>query len=244
MPTADRDTAVSASASGVTAWGSGEVGRGFLAQGSAHVYRSLVLQLLCTLAVAPGLAVLVLVTADVSNAPLLGLALNPVAPALSASLYAWQHSSREDDLQPARHFRAGYRANLGPVLAWWLPVLAVLTVLMVDLAHLGALASGVLLAVLSVATVAAAALVVVAAAYALVITSLFRVRTRDLVRLLPYYLRRPGLGVASLALVFSGLGPAVVVSPWLLLVLPVPATMILLHFARPVVADIKENFVP
>jgi uncharacterized membrane protein YesL len=243
MPTADRDSPVGVSVSGVAGWGSGEVGRGFLAEGSALVYRCLVLHLFCMLAVAPGLVVLVLVTPDVSNAPLLGLALVPVAPALSASLFAWDHSSREDDLQPGRHFWAGYRANAGPVLVWWLPVVAVLTVLMVDLSHLGALASGRLLTVLSVTTVAAAAVVVVAAAYALVITSLFRVRTRDLVRLLPYYLRRPGLGVAALALVFSALGLAVVVSPWLLLVFPVPATMILLHFARPVVADIREHFV-
>lgn len=221
-----------------------EVGHGFLDRASASVYRVVVLHLLVMVAAAPGLVVVALLTPDVSNTPLLGLALVPVAPALSASIYAWHHTVREDDLQPGRHFWVGYRLNLRVVLSWWVPVVAVLTVLMVDVAHLATVAAGAALLLLTIATLAATALVVVAAGHALVVTSLYTIRTRDLLRLLPFWLRRPGPSVGVLALSFSCLGMAVLVSPWLLLGVAAPVAIALHHVDRPLVADIEEMRLP
>ncbi|RCK69105.1 DUF624 domain-containing protein [Desertihabitans brevis] len=227
----------------MSTWSEAEVGPGMLARGSAVVYRLLVLQVLFVLAAAPGLVPAALLVPDPSNAPLLGLAALPLAPAASAVLYGWQRSTAEDDLAPARHFLRGYRLNALGVLGWWLPVVAVGTVLGINLGQLPAVAAGAALVGLQVATVLVLALVGVVAAHALVITSLYTVRGRDVLRLAAWQLARRRASTAVLALGVCAAGVLLVGSDWVLALLAAPVLALLLHLDRPVLTHIEETYV-
>ncbi|HWB35131.1 MAG TPA: hypothetical protein VHA75_03810, partial [Rugosimonospora sp.] len=163
-----------------------QFGEGPLARAAALVYTVLVVELLLLLTTAPGLVVLVLLDHDASNAPLAAVCALPFGPALSAALYAL-HRRRLDlaDLKPAAAFWRGYKLNALGALKVWVPLLALLTVIAVNLSHRNA--AGVP-AWWSVLLVIVAVAVTLASANALVITSLYVFRAGDTARLSAYFL--------------------------------------------------------
>lgn len=182
-----------------------QLGDGPLSRAAAHVYTVLVVGLFLVLATLPGLVPLALLDRDVSNLPLVALCAVPLGPALSAAVYALYHRRNDiTDLAPAAAFVRGYRANLRGALAVWVPALAWLTVVAVTLANFTAAGVPGWWAVLLVVIAVAVTLWVV---LALVVTSLFAFRTRDVARLAAYFLgAAPGvtLGVACVLVVTVG----------------------------------------
>jgi hypothetical protein len=183
-----------------------QFGDGPLSRAAANVYTVLVVGLLLVLTTMPGLVPLAMLDRDVSNLPLVALCAVPLGPALSAAVYALYHR-RDDitDLAPGAAFVRGYRANLRGALVLWVPALAWLTVVGVTLANFAAAGVPGWWAVLLVVIAVAVTLWV---AVALVITSLFAFRARDVARLAAYFLgHTPGVtvGVACLLVVVAGL---------------------------------------
>lgn len=219
-----------------------ELGDGVLARGAAAVYQVLVLEVLLLIAAAPGIVLLVLLVPDTSNAPLVALALLPVAPALSATVFAWRAARTGSDLRPARHFRRGYRANVADVLWWWVPALCLMAVLVTNLAHLE-LAVRPAVARAAVATVLVVLLIatVLWSAHMLVLTSLFTLRTRDAARLGLYHLGRPRATLGAASVLVLAAGTVMVGSDWVLALLGSGFALLLLHNARPMIVDVEEN---
>jgi hypothetical protein len=221
-----------------------EFGDGVLARGAAAVYRTLVIEVLLLLAAAPGLVLLVLLVPDTSNAPLAALALVPVGPAVSAALFAWRACLTESGLEPARHFRRGYRANVADVLRWWVPTLALLTVLVTNLTHLDAViasptARGVVRSLLLVLVL----VTVLWSVHLLVLTSLFALRVGDAARLGLHFLgRRPWVTLGGGSLLVLAAGVVVLTSDWVLAGLGSLFALLILHNAKPMIADVEENF--
>ncbi|GAB3416539.1 hypothetical protein [Flindersiella endophytica] len=217
-----------------------EIGTGFLSRAAAVVYWLLVVELLLVAAMAPGLVLLLFVGRDASNAPLYGLCFVPVAPALSAAVFAWRVFLSDRDLSPARHFLRGYRLNVVDVLRWWVPALALLTCIGFTLANLDV--SGVPRAYgLVLLTIAGAALVW--ACHALVLSSTLSLRTRDITRLALYYLgARPMAAIGALGLLLAAGALVCLGSDWVLVLLASPFTFALLHNAKPVLQDATVRF--
>ena len=219
-----------------------EFGAGTLARVSARIYTLTVAGLLFALTTAPGLAVMALLGADTANLPLVALCALPVGPALSAVLYALdRHTGDLADLSPARTFWRGYRANARGVLALWVPLLAWVTVLGFNLVHAGAAGLG------GWWRVPMTLLLVVALlwwANALVITTLFAFRVRDVARLAAYFLTaRPSVPVGALAVLVVA---AAITAAWseAVLTLAVPLLALsLLRTAAPMTAEIRRRFV-
>ncbi|WP_328709929.1 hypothetical protein [Microbispora hainanensis] len=216
-------------------------GQGPLSRVSALVYTLLVVELLIVATTLPGLAGLVLLDRDAANIPLAAACALPAGPALSAALYAL-HRRRLDlaDLHPASAFWRGYRMNIGGVLKLYVPWLAGLTVLGTTFANFGAAGVpgwwAVLLAVVALATA-------LWGANALVITSLFAFRARDVARLAVYFLfstPRVALGNACLAVVAAGV-TLVATEAALTLLGSVFAAALLLN-SRPLIAEVTEKF--
>src|SRR5690606_40523397 len=92
----------------------------------------------------PTLLFWTLLSPEPANAVLFVLALLPVAPALSAALYAQRAWSAEPDLSPARPLFRGLRLNLRDTLSWWTPVLVAATVLAVNVLFADAVPGGAL----------------------------------------------------------------------------------------------------
>jgi uncharacterized membrane protein YesL len=163
-----------------------------------------------------------------------------MAPALSAALYAQRAWARESDLSPARPLLRGLRLNLRDTLSWWAPVLALATVLAVNVLFAEGVAGGGILR-----PVCAALMVVLAvwSGHLLVVTSYFSFRFRDVLRVAAaeFFLSwKSTLGILSLLVVATA---TVVLSSEALLLLTGWAFAVLLWLAvRPVIADITERF--
>jgi len=221
-----------------------EVGTGILSRISAWVYWVLVVEGLLVLTGAPALVLLLLLDPSVGNVPVAALCLVPLGPALAGAVFAWRDfldaQPADRDLQPARHFWRGYRLNWRDVLRWWVPMLVVLAVLGVNISAGGAVRGG---SAFATASLVLAAALLVWAGNAIVLSSLFAFRTRDVARLAVYYLgARPvaGLGVLALLVVAGGL--AVLASDWLVVLLGSLLMLLLVRNAQPVIADAKERF--
>ncbi|MFF0155441.1 DUF624 domain-containing protein [Micromonospora sp. NPDC005203] len=218
-----------------------QFGDGPLSRITSRVYLLLVVELLFLLTTLPGLLPMLLLGRDPSNLPLAAVLLVPVGPALSAALYALRHQRSDlTDLRPATLFWRGYRANLSGVLRVWVPTLLWLTVLAVNLAYRGAVGlpgwwTGPLV-LLAVA-------VTLCAANALVVTSLFDFRTRDVLRLAVHFLvRTPGVTVGNALLVAAAAAVTAVFSEAVLAMLASVAVLAFLRVSDPMVRLIQKDF--
>ncbi|MEV1320490.1 DUF624 domain-containing protein [Micromonospora arborensis] len=218
-----------------------QFGDGPLSRITSRVYILLVVELLLLLTTLPGLLPLLLLSRDPSNLPLVALFLVPVGPALSAALYALRHQRPDlTDLRPAATFWRGYRANLSGVLRVWVPTLLWLTVLAVNLAYRGAVG---LPGWWTVPLVLLGAGVTLCAANALVITSLFDFRTRDVLRLATHFLvRTPGVTVGNALLLAAAAGITAVFSEAVLALLASVAVLAFLRIGDPMIHLIRKEF--
>src|SRR5690606_34660811 len=182
-----------------------DLGEGPLSRGSTVVYWFVVLEALLVVTTLPTIVAFLLLEQHASNIPLYALALVPVGPALSASVFAWRVFAREPDLTPLRHFWRGYRLNVMTALTVWIPALAALAVLGINLAYRDAAGLA------GAFVVPSAVLAVVVALWLLVVTAVtaqFQFRWRDAARLSVYYLfARPltTLGLVSFLVLCGGI---------------------------------------
>ncbi|MBO3102014.1 glycosyl transferase [Cellulomonas fengjieae] len=216
-----------------------EIGTGALPRWSATVYWFLVVEVMLVLTSAPGLVLLQLLERDASNVPLVALACVPFAPSVAAALFAWRVFARDRDLSPARYFWRGYRLDVLDVLRWWVPTLAVLAVIGINLAHLGAAG---LPSALGVALGAVVLLLVIWSGHALALSALFSFRTRDVARLGAYFLAAKPLVSLGIASVLVLTVAAAFVTDWLLVLLAAPLTYLYARTVVPVVTAAEAQF--
>lgn len=191
-------------------------------------------------ACAPTVVLVPWLVADTSNIPLLGLLLLPVGPAVAAAVFAWDRRRADPDAAPLRQYARGYRLNLGDSVRVWLPVLALLVVLGINITNLDAVRGGAVIGAISVVLMV---LMMLWTGHALVIAALFSFRWRDTARLAAYHLGaswRATLNVLSLVVVT--VGAVTLVSEWLLLFLAAPLTFLLHSGAAPLISDVKARF--
>ncbi|MET7863588.1 YesL family protein [Micromonospora taraxaci] len=218
-----------------------QFGDGPLSRITSRVYILLVVELLLLLTTVPGLLPLLVLGRDPSNLPLAALFLVPVGPAVSAALYTMRHQRTDlTDLRPAALFWRGYRRNVSGVLRVWVPTLVWLTVLAMNLAYRDAVG---LASWWSVPLVVLAVGVTLCAANALVITSLFDFRTRDVLRLAVHFLvRTPGVTVGTALLLAAATGVTAVFSEAVLAMLGSVLVLALLRVGDPMVDLIRKEF--
>jgi len=165
----------------VTAHGPRQFGEGPLSVVASAIYTLLVVGLLFVVASVPSIVLLALLAQDASNIPLAAACAIPVGPAMSAAIYAFHHRRRDlTDLRPLRQYWHAYRLNWRAVLPVWLVGLAWLSVVGVTLANFWLSGFPSWYAILLLLVGALAALWTI---NAVVITSLFDFRVRDVIRL-------------------------------------------------------------
>ncbi|MCG5436185.1 DUF624 domain-containing protein [Micromonospora foliorum] len=218
-----------------------QFGDGPLSRITSRVYILLVVELLLLITTLPALLPLLVLGRDPSNLPLAALLLVPVGPAISAALYALRHQRTDlTDLRPAALFWRGYRANVSGVLRVWVPTLLWLTVLALNLAYSGAVG---LSSWWAVPLVLIGVGVTLCAANALVITSLFDFRTRDVLRLAVHFLlRTPGVSVGNALLLAAAAGITAVFSEAVLMLLASVAVLAFLRVSEPMIHLIRKEF--
>ncbi|HEY0119650.1 MAG TPA: glycosyl transferase [Cellulomonas sp.] len=228
-----------------------EVGTGVLSRLGAWFYCAVVLEILVVVTSLPGMAGLLFLDRSPSNLPLVVACLLPVGPSLAACLFAWHHWATtppsQRDLRPAAAFWRGWRLNWRDVLLWWVPMLVVLALL-----GSGAVNAGLVygdardghVSVSTLAYLALAVMVLVWSGNALVLTSLFSFRTRDVARLAAFYLAaKPVVGLGVLGLLVVGTAGVLFVGDGLLLVSAAVLASLLLRTSRPMVHEVRTRFV-
>lgn len=202
----------------------------------------LVVEGLLVLTTVPTLVWLLFLEATWSNVPLMVALGIPVGPALSAALFAWRRFTSDHDRSPARHFWRGYQLNWADALRIWVPSLAVLALLAVNLVTLGG--SDEAPVAFAVVGVVAAVLVVMWTVHAMLVVSLFSFRARDVVRVAVYFLlAKPLASIGALAIVSAGVAAAWFVHPWLPVALASVLTYLLWRNGRPIAAEVERRFV-
>lgn len=216
-------------------------GEGPLSRAAAFLYTVLVVELMLVAATLPGLVPLLLLDRHPSNVPLAALCALPLAPAVSAAVYAIRHRSGDlTDLHPAARFWRGYRLNLVAVLKIWVPWLAWVAIVGVNLGYFGAAGVPGWWAALLVVLAVAATLWL---ANALVIASLFSFRTVDVARLGAYFLvRTPGVTLANACLLLVAAGVTVLAFEAVLVLLGAVFVMALVRNSRPMITQVQEEF--
>jgi hypothetical protein len=218
----------------------GEIGPGTLSRLTAAIYRYLVLGVFLAVAGVPTLVLWMLLAPEPANVVFFVAGLLPVAPALSAALYAQRAWSKEPDLSPARPLLRGLRLNLRDTLSWWVPVLAFTTVLAVNVVFAEGVAGGPILRPVCVVLMVVLA---VWSGHLLVVTSFFSFRFRDVLRVAAVEFFRSwksSLGIFSLLVVATA--AVVLSSEALLLLLGWAFAASLWLVVRPVIADVTERF--
>jgi hypothetical protein len=218
----------------------GEIGPGALSKLTAAVYRYLVLGVFLAVSGLPTLLFWTLLGPEAANVALFVAALLPVAPALSAALYAQRAWAAEPDLSPARPLLRGLRLNLKDTLAWWIPVLALTTVLAVNVLFAQSVAGGQVLRPMSVVFLVGLA---VWSGHLLVVSSFFSFRFRDVLRVAAVELFlswKSSLGLLALLVVATA--TVLLSSEAMLLLTGWAFALSLWLIVRPVMADITERF--
>lgn len=202
----------------------------------------LVVEGLLVLTTVPTLVWLLFLEARWSNVPLMVALGIPVGPALSAALFAWRRFSQDHDTSPARHFWRGYQLNWADALRIWVPSLAVLSLLAVNLVTLGGNDDAPV--AFAVVGVVAAVLVAAWTAHAMLVVSLFSFRARDVVRVAVYFMvAKPFASLGALAIVAAGAAAAWLVHPWLPVALGSVLTYLLWRNGAAIAAEVERRFV-
>lgn len=216
-------------------------GTGPLSRAAALIYTLLIVELLFLLTSLPGLIPLVLLRRDASNLPLFALCAIPLGPALSAAIYALHRRSADlADLKPATAFWRGYRANLRGVLLIWIPLLVWLTIVAVNLANLSAAGVPVWWAGLLVGVMVGVTLWGI---NALVITSLFAFRARDVARLALHLLGAvPIVALGNAGVLALAAGVTAFSSEAVLALLGSVLALALLRTSGPLIGRVRKEF--
>jgi uncharacterized membrane protein YesL len=137
----------------------------------------------------PLVVALLFLERDASNAILYAIAATFLGPALAATLHCVRKIMREGDLNPTADFLRGYRLNVKDTLKFWVPAVAALTILLLNLRFLEMGGSPVD-AALQIVTLVVALLGALWLMNMMVISTSFNFRQRDLARLSVFYLGR------------------------------------------------------
>jgi uncharacterized membrane protein YesL len=121
-----------------------------------------------------------------SNITIYFLALIPTGPAITALFYSIGKLIREKELSPLHDFIHGYKINFIDTMKFWLPLLLVLYILIVDLHYFNSNASTIN-SVLSVVFLVGIILTMVISMNAFLIIAGFKFRFKDLWKLSVYY---------------------------------------------------------
>lgn len=214
--------------------------RGTLARVTDGVYWLLLIDLLLVIACAPTVVVWLLLERDASNIPLYLLGLLPVAPAVSAALWAWRSREADPDPVPVARFLRGYRLNVVDSLKVAVPTALVLSILGVNISLGGAVGTG----ALNYFFMALAGAILLVAVRALSIVSALSFRYVDVLRLSVFsLLTMPLRTLSMLSLGIVVVGVSLFVGDYAFLLLASVLTFSLAHSERAVLERLTEQFV-
>lgn len=216
-------------------------GDGLLTQVSNTVYRWLVLAVGTAASALPAVLAASWLAPTVRNLPWFIAVALPLVPAIAAGSHAALTWRTSDEVEPVGDLWRGWRVGARGVVRWWLPVLLVGTVLVVDLAFAERVAGG---QALRLPAMVALVLLAVLSCHLVVVTTSFNLRTRDALRIALHALGahwRFSLYALSLLVAMSGI--VIVASPAAGLLLAWAFVLLLTRAGDGLRADVRHRFI-
>ena len=177
-----------------------------------------------------------------SNITLYFLALIPTGPAISALIYSIRKLIREKELSPLKDYFHGYKLNFKDTMKFWLPLLLLLYILIVDIHYFNSNPS-IVNTILAVIFFIAIILAVVIAMNGFLIVSGYNFRFKDLWKLSIFYsFTKVKITFGNISIVIITLFFLTVTSYFLLLFIGSLICYLFLLNSKGLLEDIQVNF--
>ncbi|CAM3903931.1 YesL family protein [Lederbergia lenta] len=177
-----------------------------------------------------------------SNLIIIFLALIPTGPAIMALCYVMDKLVRDKEISPTRDFFYGYKVNFKDTLKVWIPMLALLFILIVDLQYFYA-ESTVINQVLSIVFLVALIVLICLSLYVFPITAKFKFRIRDVYKLSIYYsFKKLKISFGNIGIIIIALFFMFITSNFLILFIAGALCYLLTLNSKDIIEDIKLNY--
>ena len=178
-----------------------------------------------------------------SNITLYFLALIPTGPAISALIYSLRKLIREKELSPLKDFFHGYKINFKDTMKFWLPLLLLLYILIVDLYYFNSNPSSIIHTSLSIVFLIGILFTVVIAMNGFLILSGYKFRFKDIWKLSVFYsFTKIKITFGNISIVIITLFLLSVTSHYLLLFIGSLICYLFLLNSKGLFEDIQVNF--
>ncbi|MEH7180088.1 DUF624 domain-containing protein [Neobacillus vireti] len=178
-----------------------------------------------------------------SNITIYFLSLIPTGPAITALFYSIGKLIREKELSPLHDFIHGYKINFKDTMKFWLPLLLVLYILIVDVHYFNSNLS-MINNVLSVVFLIGIVLIMILSVNAFLIIAGYKFRLKDIWKLSVYYsFKKVKITFGNISIIIISLFLLSVTSKFLILFI---ASLICYSFllnSKGLLEDVKQNFV-
>lgn len=217
-------------------------GEGILFGVTNHIYGLLMTNIYFILSNIIFLFFFMTLTPTFSNISIYFLALIPTGPSISALFYSIGKLIREKELSPLKDFFYGYKINLKDTLKFWIPLLLVFYILIVDIQYFNANASTGH-SVLSVLFLIGIVLLLVVLLNAFLINAGFSFRTKDVWKLSVYYsFKKLKITFGNIGMVIITLFLTTITSNFLIIFTASLVCYVFMLNSKSVLEDIKLNF--
>ncbi len=177
-----------------------------------------------------------------SNVTIYFLALIPTGPAISALIYSIGKLIREKELSPLQDFFHGYKINFKDTMKFWLPLLLVVYILIVDLQYFNSNPSTIS-SILSVIFMIGILLTIVIAMNGFLIIAGYKFRFKDIWKLAVYYsFTKVKITFGNISIVIITLFLLSITSHFLLLFIGSIICYLFLLNSKGLFEDIQMNF--
>ncbi|MEK3890117.1 YesL family protein [Bacillus sp. FSL K6-3431] len=177
-----------------------------------------------------------------SNLIIIFIALIPTGPAIMALCYVMDKLVCEKEVSPTRDFFYGYKLNFKDTLKVWIPMLALIFILIIDLQYFyeDSTATN---QVLSIVFLVVLTLLICLSFYVFPITAKFKFRTRDIFKLSIYYsFKKLKISLGNIGIMIIGLFLMFMTSNFLILFIVGVLSYVLTLNSKEVIEDIKLNY--
>ncbi|GIN57035.1 hypothetical protein J8TS2_13540 [Lederbergia ruris] len=219
-----------------------EFGQGILSVVTNHIYWFMLTNIYFVFCNLIFLIAFMTLEPELSNMILIFIALIPTGPAITALCYVMDKLVREKEISPTRDFFYGYKINFKDTLKVWLPMLAAIFILIIDLQYFYQ-ESTKINQIMAIVFLVGLGFLICILLYVFPITAKFKFRMRDVFKLSFYYsFKKLKITTGNIGILIIALFLMIITTDFLFIFIASVLSYVLTLNSRAVIDDIEENY--
>ncbi|MFS0615068.1 YesL family protein [Lederbergia ruris] len=219
-----------------------EFGQGILSVVTNHIYWFMLTNIYFVFCNLIFLIAFMTLEPELSNMILIFIALIPTGPAITALCYVMDKLVREKEISPTRDFFYGYKINFKDTLKVWLPMLAAIFILIIDLQYFYQ-ESTKINQIMAIVFLVGLGFLICILLYVFPITAKFKFRMRDVFKLSFYYsFKKLKITTGNIGILIIALFLMIITTDFLFIIIASVLSYVLTLNSRAVIDDIEENY--